>query len=249
MQPKKIRTTCDDRLNNQKLRRLEKSRAQIASMNPYGNPYFADLDDPYAVQLVQQMNQFNNAWKSAEIPKKGVEKAINVLNSLLNNYNTMMTYTQNAANTSNDELISILGMNVYNLGQLNQNTLLTGAIFNNTNYLDPTYTITLYLPPDFSTPLQYALSTIFTDLIALESANNDLQYTTNADALAAVALLQTAIDHVVAMISGYQGLVNILGEYQNTTGDQRTLLENNFKNWKDDRLCNMDKQIDETKYV
>ena len=161
----------------------------------------------------------------------------------------MMTHTQNAANTTTDEIAASIGLNVYNVGQLNAQILATGGKFNGTDYLDPANTITLYLPPDFSTILQYSLSSIITNPEALEDSNQNLQYNTASDAQAGVSVLQTAIDSVVTMITGYQGLVNVLGEYQNTTGDQRDLLETNFKNWKDDRLCNLDKQLEETKYT
>lgn len=243
---KKTRTSCDERLTNQKLRELEKYRGQISSMNPYGNPFFADLDDPYAVQLVQQINQFNNAWKSAEMPKKGVEKAVNTLNSMLNNLNTMLTYSQNASNSS-DEIAANIGNNVANLGTLNTSILATGAVFNGVDYLTQS-SIVLWLPPQYTDQVTIDLTTITANMAAVE-AGNAVNFSDAVSAQSAVPILQDAVGAVLGLITGYQGVVNVLGEYQNTTGDQRTLLETNFKTWKDDRLCNLDKQIEETKYM
>ena len=124
-----------------------------------------------------------------------------------------------------------------------------GAIFNGRNYLSVANNaeLTLYLPPAFDTPITIDLGALLANAPAIE-AGNAVDFTDANGALAQITVLQEAIDAVIGMITGYQGLVNVMDEYQNATGDQRTLLETNFKNWKDDRLCNIDKQIEETTY-
>ena len=238
--------SCLDRLARQKLRELTRYRDQLATINPYGNPYFADLDDPYAVQLIQQMNQFNNAFKSAEMPKKGVEKSVNALNSILNNLNNMITLAQNASNLTDDTQAAALGLQITQLGSLNNAILETGGVFNTIDYLNSATVINLYLPPNFANQLSFDLSAMAA--MSDVTAANAVSINSAADAAGAIATLQTAIDSVMTATKAQQGLINALSEYQNTTGDQRTLLENNFKNWKDDRLCNLDTQITETTY-